>query len=150
MIFQKTCSLPPLSPSLPPSLRYLDRHAVRVVEGAIAETSALLAHQWKLNLSPLSPSLPPSLSSYLDQRAVRVVEGAIAETSALLAQRWDLVFFTGSETVGKIVHQACAKHLTPCILELGGKSPVLVDKSVRDVQLAARRVVWGKFVNVGT
>lgn len=89
------------------------------------------------------------IPAYLDTRAVQVVEGGIAETSALLAQRWDLVFFTGSEAVGKIVHQACARHLTPCVLELGGKSPVVVDKSVRDVQLAARRVVWGKFVNVG-
>ena len=121
----------------------------------------------------VSALLARLLPAYLDRRAARVVEGAIAETTALLNQRWDLVFFTGSETVGKIVHQvthpptrpspflhvqqlipithlqACAKHLTPCILELGGKSPVVVDKSVRDIQLAARRVVWGKFVNVG-
>ena len=60
---------------------------------------------------------------YLDPEAVAVVVGGIPETTALLAQKWDLIFFTGSPPVGKIVHQAAAKNLTPAVLELGGKNP---------------------------
>lgn len=110
------------------------------------------------NCAVLKPSeLTPATSAllarlipaYVDRRAVRVVEGAIPETTALLAQRWDFIFFTGSEVVGRIVHAAASKHLTPCVLELGGKSPVVVDKSVADIDLAARRIVWGKLTNAG-
>ena len=68
---------------------------------------------------------------YFDPRAVAVVEGAIPETNALLAQQWDFIFFTGSPAVGKIVHQAAAKNLTPCVLELGGKNPTIVHSTRR-------------------
>lgn len=69
----------------------------------------------------------------------------------MLAERFDLVFFTGSSTVGKIVYNAASKHLTPCVLELGGKSPVFIDDSVSGAQLemAAKRILWGKLVNGG-
>jgi aldehyde dehydrogenase (NAD+) len=73
----------------------------------------------------------------------------VPETTALLEQRWDLVFFTGSERVGKIVMTAAAKHLTPVVLELGGKSPCIVDSSVADLRTAVKRIVWGKLVNAG-
>src|SRR6478735_2890113 len=66
---------------------------------------------------------------YFDPRAVAVVEGAVPETTALLAQHWDMIFFTGSPPVGKIVHQAAARNLTPCVLELGGKNPTIVHSS---------------------
>ncbi|MEP3837743.1 MAG: aldehyde dehydrogenase [Algibacter sp.] len=76
------------------------------------------------------------------------IEGGIDTSTELLAQKWDFIFFTGSTTVGKIVAKAAAKHLTPTILELGGKSPCIIDESV-DLKLVARRLVWGKFLNGG-
>lgn len=85
---------------------------------------------------------------YLDPEIVQVVTGGVPETSALLEERWDYIFFTGSTLVGKIVYQAAAKHLTPVTLELGGKSPCIVDAAV-DLDVAARRIVWGKFFNTG-
>jgi acyl-CoA reductase-like NAD-dependent aldehyde dehydrogenase len=85
---------------------------------------------------------------YFDPRAVAVVEGAVPETTALLAQKWDLIFFTGSPAVGKIVHRAAAQHLTPCVLELGGKNPTIVHASAH-LKSAARRIAYGRFMNSG-
>jgi aldehyde dehydrogenase (NAD+) len=96
-------------------------------------TSALVAEQ---------------LPKYLDPHFVSVVEGGAAETTELLSQRFDHIFYTGSAHVGRIVMEAAAKHLTPVTLELGGKSPCIVDQNV-DVDTAARRIVWGKFFNAG-
>ena len=70
------------------------------------------------------------------------------ETTALLAQKWDLIFFTGSPAVGKIVHQAAAQHLTPCVLELGGKNPTIVHASA-NLEVAARRIAYGRYLNSG-
>lgn len=78
----------------------------------------------------------------------RVVSGGVEETTELLKLRFDKIFFTGSPAVGKIVYQAAAKQLTPVTLELGGKSPVIVARSA-NLKVAARRVVWGKFLNAG-
>ena len=88
------------------------------------------------------------IPNYLDPQAVTVVEGGVPETTELLEHRFDHVFFTGSTRVGQIVMQAAAKHLTPVTLELGGKSPTLVDEDV-DLEVAARRIAWGKFFNAG-
>ena len=85
---------------------------------------------------------------YFDSRAVAVVEGAVPETTALLEQQWDMIFFTGSPPVGKIVHQAAAKNLTPCVLELGGKNPTIVHSSA-DLKVAARRIAYGRYSNSG-
>jgi aldehyde dehydrogenase (NAD+) len=85
---------------------------------------------------------------YFDPRAVAVVEGAVPETTALLAQKWDLIFFTGSPQVGKIVHQAAAKNLTPCVLELGGKNPTIVHASA-NLEVAAHRIAYGRYLNSG-
>jgi aldehyde dehydrogenase (NAD+) len=85
---------------------------------------------------------------YFDARAVMVVEGAVPETTALLAQKWDFIFFTGSPPVGKIVHQAAAKNLTPCVLELGGKNPTIVHSSA-NLKVAARRIAYGRYLNSG-
>jgi acyl-CoA reductase-like NAD-dependent aldehyde dehydrogenase len=85
---------------------------------------------------------------YLDNEAVAVVEGAVPETTALLAQKWDLIFFTGSPPVGKIIHQAAARNLTPCVLELGGKNPTIVHPSA-NLKVAARRIAYGRYINGG-
>ncbi len=85
---------------------------------------------------------------YFDRRAVAVVEGGIPDTTALLAQKWDFIFFTGSPAVGKIVHEAAAQHLTPCVLELGGKNPTIVHSSA-NLKVAARRIAYGRYLNSG-
>lgn len=88
------------------------------------------------------------LPRFLDTDAVAVVEGAVEETTALLEQRFDHIFYTGNGTVGRIVMAAAAKHLTPVTLELGGKSPVFVDRDT-DLKTVAQRLVSGKFLNAG-
>ena len=85
---------------------------------------------------------------YLDPRAVRVIEGAVDETTALLKLRFDHIFYTGGAAVGRIVMRAAAEHLTPVTLELGGKSPCVVDSGA-DIGSAARRLIWGKCLNAG-
>ncbi|MBR5262167.1 MAG: aldehyde dehydrogenase family protein [Oscillospiraceae bacterium] len=79
---------------------------------------------------------------------VAVVTGGRAENAALLGQKFDFVFFTGSQAVGKEVLRHTAEHLTPTVLELGGKSPCIVDASA-DIKLAAKRIVFGKYLNCG-
>ena len=79
---------------------------------------------------------------------IAVVQGHREVNQALLAQRFDLIFFTGSPSLGKMVMEAASKHLTPVILELGGKSPCIVDRTA-DIKLAAKRVAWGKTLNSG-
>lgn len=75
-------------------------------------------------------------------------EGGIDTSTELLKQQWDYIFFTGNTKVGKIVAKAAAAHVTPTTLELGGKSPCIIDDTV-DIKLVARRLVWGKFLNGG-
>ena len=77
-----------------------------------------------------------------------VVTGGREENAALLEEKWDKIFFTGSKAVGRTVLEKAAKHLTPCTLELGGKSPCIVDQDAK-IELAARRIVFGKFLNCG-
>ena len=79
---------------------------------------------------------------------VAIVTGGRAENAALLDQKFDLVFFTGSQAVGREVLRRCAEHLTPAVLELGGKSPCIVDATA-DIRLAAKRIVFGKYLNCG-
>lgn len=79
---------------------------------------------------------------------VHVIEGGVEETTEILKMKFDKIFFTGSTTVGKIVYEAAAKNLTPVTLELGGKSPVIVSASA-DFEVAAKRIIWGKFLNGG-
>lgn len=79
---------------------------------------------------------------------VAVVTGGRAENTALLDQKFDFIFFTGSQAVGREVLRHAAEHLTPVVLELGGKSPCIVDASA-NLQLAARRIVFGKYLNCG-
>ena len=88
------------------------------------------------------------LRECFDEEYVAVVEGGRAENQALLDQRFDYIFFTGSVSVGKEVMAKAARHLTPVTLELGGKSPCVVDKTAK-VDLAAKRIVFGKLLNCG-
>lgn len=83
-----------------------------------------------------------------DPAYITVVEGGVDTTQDLLKEKFDHIFFTGGTTVGKIIMEAAAKHLTPVTLELGGKSPCIVDSDVQ-IEYTARRIVWGKFINVG-
>ncbi|CAD5120807.1 DgyrCDS9365 [Dimorphilus gyrociliatus] len=85
---------------------------------------------------------------YLDNDTFQIVQGGVTETTALLSERFDMIFYTGSTSVGRIVATAAAKHLTPVILELGGKSPCYVCPS-SDLNISARRIVWGRFCNTG-
>lgn len=85
---------------------------------------------------------------YLDPDAVQVIEGGVAETTELLAQKFDHIFYTGNGRIGRVVMEAAAKHLTPVTLELGGKSPTIVDATA-NLRVAARRIAWGKFLNAG-
>ncbi|OVA07389.1 Aldehyde dehydrogenase NAD(P)-dependent [Macleaya cordata] len=113
------------------------------VIGAIAAGNAVV-----LKPSEISPAtsslLAKFVEKYLDSSAIRVVEGAVPETSALLEQKWDKILYTGNGRVGRIVMAAAAKHLTPVILELGGKSPVVVDSNI-NLKVATRRIVAGKW-----
>jgi aldehyde dehydrogenase (NAD+) len=92
--------------------------------------------------------LAEMIPKFLDTDAVAAVTGGVPETTALLDQHWDLIFFTGSPAIGKIVHQAAAKHLTPTVLELGGKNPTIVHSSAH-LKSAARRIAYGRFSNSG-
>jgi aldehyde dehydrogenase (NAD+) len=83
-----------------------------------------------------------------DPAYIAVVEGGLETSQTLLAEKFDHIFFTGGTAVGKIVMEAAAKHLTPVTLELGGKSPCIVDTEI-DIEKTARRICWGKFVNAG-
>lgn len=88
------------------------------------------------------------ISELFDKSYVRVIEGEKETTSTLIHAPFDYIFFTGSVQVGKIVMEAAAKNLVPVTLELGGKSPAIVDKTA-NIDLAAKRIVWGKLLNTG-
>ncbi|MCD4771778.1 MAG: aldehyde dehydrogenase [Bacteroidales bacterium] len=88
------------------------------------------------------------ISGNFKEEYISVVEGGVEETGLLLKQKLDKIFFTGSVAVGRIVMQAAANNLIPVTLELGGKSPCIVDETAK-LKLAAKRIVWGKFLNAG-
>jgi len=79
---------------------------------------------------------------------VTVIEGGVQETTQLLKQKFDHIVFTGNGAVGRVVMRAAAEHLTPVTLELGGKSPCIIDKTA-NMEVTARRVIWAKFLNCG-
>lgn len=88
------------------------------------------------------------IPQYLDREAFSVVLGAVPETTALLEQQWDHIFFTGGPGVARIVMGAAAKHLTPVVLELGGKNPTIVHTTA-NLRVAARRIAFGRWFNAG-
>ena len=95
-----------------------------------------------------SELLQKLISDIFPEEYIAVVTGGREENVCLLEKKFDYIFFTGSKAVGKLVLEKAAKHLTPVTLELGGKSPCIVDKSAK-LELAARRIVFGKFLNCG-
>ncbi len=88
------------------------------------------------------------IKEYLDGDCVKVVQGAVPEVTALLRLHWDHIIYTGNGAVARVVMRAASKHLTPCTLELGGKSPVYVDKSAK-LSVAVKRLLAGKSMNNG-
>ena len=98
--------------------------------------------------APYVASVIERMLSIFDDGLIKVVNGGIDVSSALLDERFDLIFYTGGTNVGKVVMEKASRHLTPVILELGGKSPCIVCKDA-DIKLAAKRIVWGKFINAG-
>ena len=115
--------------------------------GAIAAGNSAL-----IKPSELSPATSAALAEliprYLDGDAIAVVEGGVPESTALLEEHFDHIFYTGNSTVARIVMSAAVEHLTPVTLELGGKSPVVVEPGV-NLATTARRLAWGKFTNAG-
>ena len=95
-----------------------------------------------------SATIEKMIKETFDEKYVAVVQGNREVNSLLLDERFDLIFFTGSPALGKKVMQAAARNLTPVILELGGKSPCIVDKEA-NIKIAARRIAWGKTLNAG-
>lgn len=102
--------------------------------------------------SAYSPATSAAIEKVLQEtfapEYVAVVTGGRAENACLLEQKFDYIFFTGSQAVGKEVLRHAAEYLTPCTLELGGKSPCIIDSSAK-IKLAATRLVWGKYLNCG-
>jgi len=112
---------------------------------AAGNTIVLKPSELTFNTSQLITKI---VEEVFDVKEVVVVHGGAEFTQSLLEKRWDYIFFTGSVFVGKIVAQAAAKNLTPYILELGGKNPCIVDEGA-DLEIAVKRIVWGKFINAG-
>ncbi len=105
-----------------------------------------------LKPSPYTPYVSATLHAMIaeiyDEEYIAVVEGHREVNTLLLGERWDLIFFTGSPELGRVVMESAARHLTPVVLELGGKSPCIVDRGA-DIPVAARRIAWGKCLNAG-
>jgi len=114
--------------------------AIAAGNTAIVKPSELAAHTSSLMAQLINREFDPGF--------LAVVEGGADTTQQLLDQPLDYIFFTGSANVGRIVMKAAAEQLTPVTLELGGKSPAIVDASA-DLEVASRRIVWGKFTNAG-
>ena len=105
-----------------------------------------------LKPSPYVPNVSRVLTELIRNtfpaKYIAIVEGNREINKMLLAERWDMIFFTGSPALGKMVMEAAAKHLTPVVLELGGKSPCIIDKTA-NLSVAAKRIAWGKALNAG-
>jgi aldehyde dehydrogenase (NAD+) len=115
--------------------------------GAIAAGNAMV-----LKPSEVTPHTSAALArwvpEYLDTEAIALVEGGVDETTALLEERFDHIMYTGNGRIAEVVMSAAARHLTPVTLELGGKSPCIVDRGV-NLEITAHRIAWGKFMNAG-
>tara|TARA_R110002126_G_scaffold13356_2_gene58089 strand:+ start:9130 stop:10503 length:1374 start_codon:yes stop_codon:yes gene_type:complete len=121
--------------------------ALQPLVGAIAagNTAILKPSELTPNTSSLLEKL---ISENFDEEFLKVILGGVEESSALVKMDFDYIFFTGSTRVGKIIMRDAAERLTPLTLELGGKSPCIIDKTA-NLEVSAKRVAWGKFVNAG-
>lgn len=121
--------------------------AIEPLIGAMASGNCVV-----IKPSELAPAtsavIKKIIESVFDEDYIAVIEGGIEVNQSLLENKFDLIFFTGSTSVGRIVMEKAAKHLTPVVLELGGKSPCIIDKTA-DIKMAAKRIAWGKGLNAG-
>jgi aldehyde dehydrogenase (NAD+) len=115
--------------------------------GAIAAGNCAIVKPSEI-ASHTSSIVAKIISKYFQPAYIAAVEGGIEASQKLLAEKFDHIFFTGGTSVGKIIMAAAAKHLTPVTLELGGKSPCIVDNDI-NLEHTARRITWGKFINAG-
>lgn len=115
--------------------------------GAIAAGNCAIVKPSEI--SPHSASvIEQLLPRYINHDCFKVVTGGVSETTELLKERFDYIFYTGSTNVGKIIREAANRYLTPCTLELGGKSPVYISDDC-NIKVAAKRILWGKIINLG-
>jgi len=121
--------------------------AIHPIVAAVAAGNCVVLKPSEISAASAA-CLEKLINKYLDNECVKVVQGRVSETQALLKLQWDHIFFTGSGDVGRKVMAAAAVHLTPVTLELGGKSPVIIDKSAK-VDMAVERVSMAKWFNVG-
>lgn len=117
------------------------------VSGAIAAGNCVVIKPSEISKS-IDKFISETVPKYLDPECYQVFSAGVPGTTELLKERFDFIIYTGSTTVGRIIHAAANKYLTPVCLELGGKSPVYIDKSA-DVEMAAKRIMWGKLTNAG-
>lgn len=115
--------------------------------GAIAAGNTVVVKPSELT-PKTSQLVAKIISTCFEKSHATVIQGDVLIAQQLLSIRWDYIFFTGSVAVGKIVAKAAAEFLTPTTLELGGKSPCIIDETA-DIQLSAKRIFWGKFLNAG-
>lgn len=121
--------------------------ALGPVIGAIAAGNCVVIKPSEFSKAT-SSIISQMIQATFESSYITVIEGAKEESEHLLKQYFNYIFFTGSTKIGKIVMKAASEHLTPVTLELGGKSPVIVDEDA-NIKLAAKRIVWGKFTNAG-
>lgn len=126
---------------------YPFKNLIGPVIGAMAAGNTMI-----LKPSELAPATSKAIAAmvaeFFSPDYMAVVEGAAKETQDLLEEKFDFIMFTGGTEIGRIIYQAAAKNLTPVALELGGKSPCIVDSEV-DLETAAKRITWGKYTNAG-
>ncbi|MDV2993079.1 MAG: 4,4'-diaponeurosporen-aldehyde dehydrogenase [Chroococcidiopsis sp. SAG 2025] len=121
--------------------------AITPLVGAIAAGNCAIVKPSEI-ATHAAEVLAKMLQKHFDSRYILVVEGGVETSQKLLIEKFDHIFFTGGTNVGRIVMEAAAKYLTPVTLELGGKSPCIVDADI-NLEYAAKRITWGKFINAG-
>lgn len=121
--------------------------AISPLIGAIAAGNCVIVKPSEI-APHTSRLLAEIVEKNFDSAYITVAEGGVETSQQLLEEKFDRIFFTGGTQIGKIIMAAAAKHLTPVTLELGGKSPCIVEADVQ-LELAAKRIVWGKFINAG-
>jgi acyl-CoA reductase-like NAD-dependent aldehyde dehydrogenase len=120
---------------------------IQPLAGAIAAGNTVVLKPSEMSVHT-SAVLVQMIREIFSEEFVAILEGGVETSQALLAEKWDYIFFTGSSQVGKIVYQAAAQHLTPVTLELGGKSPCIIDSDLH-LTYSVKRFIWGKFMNAG-
>ena len=131
-----------ISPWNYPFLLSIDPLVASIASG---NTAIIKPSEYSINTSKVIEKM---INECFDEEYIKVVNGEVETSTYLLSQNFDFIFFTGSTKVGKIVLKSAAEHLIPTVLELGGKSPCIVDSSAK-LKLAAKRIIFGKLINVG-